>query len=459
MMNKALTVGMTAAALLTVGAAGDDVSVPGPFAAGWTVVQVTRPDDSTFAATLYYPAAAPGAETPYDGAGSPYPAISFGHGYLQPVTRYHSTLSHVATWGYFVVAPQSASGLFPDHERFAEDLGHGLTWLQQQNGDGGSPFQGQVAVDCFGLCGHSMGGGASLLAAAADPRVTAVANLAAAETNPSAIEAMSQVAVPVRLISGSADSIVPPAQHGQLMYDNGHPPRQHQVIQGGYHCGFMDESSLFCDSGPLPREQQLAVTRRLLTEFFHLYLHDTQDLWAGVWGPGQDDDPLVVTQSDPGILLTPGGQAVAGAAGEVIAVPLGVRNTSHRPDGYALIVEETAWTAGVIPAQTPLLQPGETFDIEMEIEVPHEGPGLVEIVISARSDLDGATRGYATVSAVRIKLGDLDGDGHVTINDFLLLLAAWGPCPAPCPPSCVEDLDGDCAVGVQDFLLLLAEWG
>jgi hypothetical protein len=55
--------------------------------------------------------------------------------------------------------------------------------------------------------------------------------------------------------------------------------------------------------------------------------------------------------------------------------------------------------------------------------------------------------------------GDLDGDGHVTVLDFLLLLAAWGPCPDPCPPSCAADLDGDCQIGVLDFLALLANWG
>jgi hypothetical protein len=56
-------------------------------------------------------------------------------------------------------------------------------------------------------------------------------------------------------------------------------------------------------------------------------------------------------------------------------------------------------------------------------------------------------------------LGDLDGDGAVAVVDFLLLLAAWGPCPDPCPPRCDADLDGDCAVGVGDFLTLLAHWG
>ena len=53
---------------------------------------------------------------------------------------------------------------------------------------------------------------------------------------------------------------------------------------------------------------------------------------------------------------------------------------------------------------------------------------------------------------------DIDGDGVVGITDFLLLLADWGPCPAP-PEYCPADLDGDGVVGIKDFLLLLASWG
>jgi glucose/arabinose dehydrogenase len=53
---------------------------------------------------------------------------------------------------------------------------------------------------------------------------------------------------------------------------------------------------------------------------------------------------------------------------------------------------------------------------------------------------------------------DLDGDGTVGINDFLLLLAAWGSCPDP-PEECPADIDGDGAVGVNDFLWLLGAWG
>jgi choice-of-anchor B domain-containing protein len=55
--------------------------------------------------------------------------------------------------------------------------------------------------------------------------------------------------------------------------------------------------------------------------------------------------------------------------------------------------------------------------------------------------------------------GDLDNDGVVGILDFLEMLAAWGPCPDPCPPSCAADLDGNCTVGIGDFLIMVSNWG
>ncbi|MHC4347755.1 MAG: dockerin type I domain-containing protein, partial [Planctomycetota bacterium] len=62
-----------------------------------------------------------------------------------------------------------------------------------------------------------------------------------------------------------------------------------------------------------------------------------------------------------------------------------------------------------------------------------------------------------SVTLLVIKLGDIDGDGSVNIDDFLAMLAAWGPCPAP-PDPCPADLDGDGSVGITDFLILLANW-
>ncbi len=55
-------------------------------------------------------------------------------------------------------------------------------------------------------------------------------------------------------------------------------------------------------------------------------------------------------------------------------------------------------------------------------------------------------------------VADLDMDGVVGITDFLLLLAAWGPCPDP-PATCPADLDGSGDVGITDLLMLLGAWG
>jgi subtilisin family serine protease len=49
---------------------------------------------------------------------------------------------------------------------------------------------------------------------------------------------------------------------------------------------------------------------------------------------------------------------------------------------------------------------------------------------------------------------DIDGNGAVDVNDFLELLAAWGPNPGH-----PADLDGNGTVDVADFLELLAQWG
>ncbi|MFD0593191.1 dienelactone hydrolase family protein [Catellatospora coxensis] len=131
-----------------------------------------------------------------------FPAIAFGHGFLQSVSKYYSTMQHLASWGFVVAAPTSQGSLFPSHSAFADDLNAQLTWLVAQDTTAGSRFNAHVVTTKLGLSGHSMGGGASVLAAARNPAVTTVANLAAAETNPSAATAAASVRVPMMLVAG-----------------------------------------------------------------------------------------------------------------------------------------------------------------------------------------------------------------------------------------------------------------
>jgi len=54
--------------------------------------------------------------------------------------------------------------------------------------------------------------------------------------------------------------------------------------------------------------------------------------------------------------------------------------------------------------------------------------------------------------------GDVDGDGMVGINEFMQVLADWGPCPR-LPAPCESDYNRDGIVGINDLLIALSRWG
>jgi hypothetical protein len=109
------------------------------------------------------------------------------------------------------------------------------------------------------------------------------------------------------------------------------------------------------------------------------------------------------------------------------------------PDDYTLTVYD-----GIVDVSAGLSLDGEVSD-------PAD-PG-------ALPSGEGLPGGDAVIHFTVNVLGDLDGDGQVNVSDFLIMLAGWGTCPQPCPPSCTGDLDGNCEVDVNDFLILLANWG
>jgi predicted dienelactone hydrolase len=375
-----------------------DYAQPGSYRAGRRIVTVRRPNGTTFRAQLYYPATATGDNTSYDGRGAPYPAISFGHGFLQPPERYRSTLEHLATWGYFVIATESGGELFPNHQAYSEDMRYCLTYLEQQNADSASWLFAQVATERFGISGHSMGGGASILAAAADARIKAVANLAAAETNPSAIQASANVTVPHSLISGSADSLTPLQNHGQRMYNAGFAPKLLPIIQGGWHCGFMDSSSFGCDSGSLPRATQLQITRRLLTAFFELYLRNRLEAWDWVWGELVRRDPLVQLVAESGIVLEPDQSSRYTPVPRIVVHRLLVRNASRYPQQYAILIEGNRWRTETRPSITPIIPPGGSSSVDIAVYVPRVRPPAQDRAsVRALSLRDGGTMAVSSI--------------------------------------------------------------
>ncbi|MFF8941834.1 alpha/beta hydrolase family protein [Streptomyces sp. NPDC014864] len=273
-----------------------DPSTTGPFPAAYTDLTVSASGRS-FSARVWYPGTTTGANAPV-AAGS-HPGLAFGHGFFQAITRYESLLKHYASWGIITVAPKSQSGLFPSHLAFADDLNAALTWLTTQNSTTGSRFAGAVSTDRLAVSGHSMGGGAALLAASRNAAVKSVSTLAAAETNPSAVAASSALSIPVQYVGGSADSIAGVADNQQKMYDAKPPATQLRVITGGFHCGFEDSSGIGCDSGTITRAAQLKLTYGVTTAWLLNTLGVDPSLYDQVWGPAAQNLAGVVYSAKP----------------------------------------------------------------------------------------------------------------------------------------------------------------
>ncbi len=96
---------------------------------------------------------------PKTGAAHAYPVVAFGHGFVRSTFRYDSTLQSIAARGYVVIAPNTQTGFFPDHSAFANDLIAEADWA---GGHVRTADPGHLA-----FLGHSMGGGAALLATTA----------------------------------------------------------------------------------------------------------------------------------------------------------------------------------------------------------------------------------------------------------------------------------------------------
>jgi pimeloyl-ACP methyl ester carboxylesterase len=210
---------------------------------------------------LYYPALAAGAGQPV--AAPPpegFAAVAFGHGYQIAAGNYAWIAQRLAALGCVVAAPRTAGELFPDHAAFGLDLAFVARALRDAGQDAGSALFGRMGPRTL-VIGHSMGGGASFLAAAGDPSLTAVANLAAAETNPSAVAACGQIDRPALLFAGTADCVTPPADHQIPMFEALTGWRTLVTLTGASHCQFNSYSFLCalgesCSPGISRQEQQ-----------------------------------------------------------------------------------------------------------------------------------------------------------------------------------------------------------
>jgi len=244
-------------------------------------------DNRQVGVEIYYPALTAGDDVPVapPPAGG-FPPLAFGHGYLMAYDDYDYVGTALVPFGYILALSRTEGGLFPSHEEFGKDLAFLVRKIQQEGANPASLFYGAVAAT-GAVMGHSMGGGASVLAAAEDPAITAVANLAAAETNPSAIAAAAGITAPALMFAGSNDCVAPPSQHQIPIYEAlGSGCKALVTVTGGSHCQFAEYDYLCglgeagCPPPGLTRAEQHAIVVQLLRPWLAFVLRDDAGAWA-----------------------------------------------------------------------------------------------------------------------------------------------------------------------------------
>lgn len=201
--------------------------------------------------------------TPRSGHGRP--AIAFGHGWLQPPSRYTGLFRHLASWGFVVAAPATHRGPLASPRLFTADLGVALDVCS-----GVRLGDGELTVDPGKLAvgGHSIGGGCAVLEASEDSRVRAVFTLAASETRPSALDAARRCSMPALHLAAGEDLIAPPVGHSEAIAQAWAGPVQFRTLDGANHLGFTEGrhwSELLLHGKGHGRTQ--SVSRALVTAF------------------------------------------------------------------------------------------------------------------------------------------------------------------------------------------------
>lgn len=230
---------------------------------------------------IYYPAASNGQDTPV--ANGAFPVIVFGHGFVMSWDAYENLWEEFVPRGYIMVFPRTEGDLLgTDHQAFGWDLQLLVTEMQALGADPNSLFYESVKEETA-LMGHSMGGGASFLAADSlcvngNNNLKTLVGLAPAESTTngvSSIASASQITVPSIVLSGVQDGVTPPEDHHIPMYEALNSDCKSLIdIIGGAHCYFA-EPNFNCDFGESTSSGGISISR---TEQ-HEVTYDFVNLW------------------------------------------------------------------------------------------------------------------------------------------------------------------------------------
>ena len=213
-----------------------------------------------------------------------FPVICFAHGYLLSGKSYQHLVDMLVPEGFIMAFLSSGDGLFPSHRRYGKDLRFLSADIGRYGSDPSSPLYGMVdTMRC--LMGHSMGGGATFLAAADNGSVHAAVALAPYNTRVSAFDAAAATSVPTLIFSGSNDCITPSEEQHLPMYERSSSSyKTYILIHGGNHCYMgvsfekcvIGEKMAGCEPG-ISETEQLRILARYMVPWLRYFLKGERD--------------------------------------------------------------------------------------------------------------------------------------------------------------------------------------
>ncbi len=269
----ALTLGLALG--LGAGCSGErhtaDYQAAGSYGIGYstfTFVDTSRPtpanhdyagdDKRTLVVDIWYPAHAtsPMRDAPVDTGGGPFPLILHSHGFMDGRLGESYLGEHLASHGYVVVAPDfplskggaPGGSTVDDLPAQPGDLSFVLDQVLAGPAAPGGPLAGAIDPARVGASGLSLGGLTALLATfhprLRDPRVRATFTLAAVSCFLTQTF-YATASVPLLLVHGDSDELVPLPENSMRAFERAQDPRELVVMRRGSHTGFAGYASLF----------------------------------------------------------------------------------------------------------------------------------------------------------------------------------------------------------------------
>ena len=259
-----------------------DVLQPGPYAVGsmtMTFVDTSRPTmpnrsypgapSRTLVTEIWYPTnvqptgGQPETRDAPIAQGGPYPLVIYSHGFTSTRTGGTFLARHLASYGYVVGAPDFplSNSAAPGGPNFL-DLGNqpgDVHFLIDQflalSAAEGSALAGSIDSSRIGLTGLSMGGSTTFLATfhptLRDPRVRASAPMAGV-TCFLGPDFYGHTSVPLLIVHGDIDAIVPYQANAVFGFGEANPPKYLVTIAAGSHTGFTDGIELIAEGANNP---------------------------------------------------------------------------------------------------------------------------------------------------------------------------------------------------------------